>query len=55
MSAMAGRTVSCVPTSTNITARILPCGDAALSVEVGDVIDVDLNDKVLALCELRSV
>jgi KipI family sensor histidine kinase inhibitor len=31
------------------SARILPCGDAALSVEFGDVIDADLNDKVLAL------
>ncbi|MBF9233738.1 5-oxoprolinase subunit PxpB [Microvirga alba] len=31
------------------TARILPCGDSALSVEFGDAIDPDLNGKVLAL------
>lgn len=31
------------------TARILPCGDSALSVEFGETIDPDLNGKVLAL------
>jgi 5-oxoprolinase (ATP-hydrolysing) subunit B len=46
---MAERAVSRVPTFRDGSARILPCGDAALSVEFGDVIDVDLNDKVLAL------
>ncbi|NIX76045.1 5-oxoprolinase subunit PxpB [Microvirga terricola] len=34
------------------TARILPCGDSALSVEFGDAIDPDLNGKVLALEDL---
>jgi KipI family sensor histidine kinase inhibitor len=34
------------------TARILPCGDGALSVEFGDVIDPELNGKVLALEDL---
>ncbi len=29
--------------------RILPCGDCALSVEFGDVIDIALNQRVLAL------
>ncbi|MBM3565608.1 MAG: 5-oxoprolinase subunit PxpB [Alphaproteobacteria bacterium] len=29
--------------------RILPCGDAALSVEFGDTVDPDLNARVLAL------
>jgi len=29
--------------------RILPCGDTAVSVEFGDVIDPDLNGRVLAL------
>jgi KipI family sensor histidine kinase inhibitor len=31
--------------------RILPCGDAALSVDFGNVIDPDVNGKVLALDE----
>ncbi|WP_224312939.1 5-oxoprolinase subunit PxpB [Microvirga puerhi] len=34
------------------TARILPCGDSALSVEFGDTIDPDVNDRVLALDEV---
>ncbi len=29
--------------------RILPCGDAALTVEFGDTVDPDLNTRVLAL------
>ena len=29
--------------------RILPCGDAALTVEFGDTVDPDLNARVLAL------
>ncbi len=29
--------------------RILPCGDSAVTVEFGDVIDPDLNGRVLAL------
>ena len=33
------------------TPRILPCGDSALSVDFGNVIDPDVNGKVLALEE----
>ena len=32
-----------------VSPRILPCGDAAISVEFGDVIDPALNARVLAL------
>ena len=32
--------------------RILPCGDSAITVEFGDVIDPDLNGRVLALEEI---
>jgi KipI family sensor histidine kinase inhibitor len=34
-----------------LSPRILPCGDAAVSVEFGDAIDPDLNGRVLALDE----
>jgi KipI family sensor histidine kinase inhibitor len=34
------------------TPRILPCGDGALSVDFGNVIDPDINGKVLALEEV---
>ena len=29
--------------------RILPCGDCAISVDFGNVIDVDVNDRVRRL------
>src|SRR5262245_26859131 len=29
--------------------RILPCGDAAVTVEFGDIVDPDLNTRVMSL------
>ena len=46
---MVDRILFSAPTSRDGGARILPCGDAALAIEFGDVIDVNLNDEVLAL------
>jgi KipI family sensor histidine kinase inhibitor len=39
------------PTSEKIAARLLPCGDTALAVELGDSVDRHVNALVLALAE----
>lgn len=46
---MTTETTMSAPDARSAPPRLLPCGDAALAVEFGDVVDAGLNARVLAL------